>query len=1063
MNTPPGLPSPSLRSLIRGADLILDKFNPKKIIFLDEHGLWRENPSRLNQRVSNEILFFLWSLNKKQRIFFIAFVIFPLAQKFWKTVKWIKISYISEHKCTKTNLDEQIFKIYKDSPLPTKARLFSIILDAFVWFLGYETIRVSASSFVSDWDNEGQKQRQEWKNKILFWDNLIQTLPPGIDVNGFISTSLEKTKQYFPGAIDSLLKTIADEERITDSIKRLSNKIKTVYDQDEISSLIIEKIQPPTGIVTHTSPGLLHPCLDLLKDDRFDICSGIAYQSSVILSILQDPRSTEGLLQAMEGVSLQFTKIRENLIYTLGKLKASDAISTFAQILDSPDEIVSSEPGKPLQSHLLIEQKAEVIRSLGEIGLDAVTCLDLLIKYTDHKSDKLKTYLAWCLGDIGYEQKKSLGGVSADILITLLKLMKIKSRQVFEEAVHALKKIEMPEFVHALHLYDVGAVNILGLKPANRGLYELSETIHYLIKTQGRAVIAVNGDSGTGKTYFCQSLMDGFGDIRPAEIIYLMRDRKKDQKIFNRILGLKWLKDYIEPSFYQDYPVSEEEDDPFAYFQKYIDENRDKKLIILDGCRDGTYFQRVIDLFYIYDILDIEVNFRATFSTRRLNLEEREVALESIKTHLSFLEEPILEDTKFYQEGKILIYDLDNSLSSRLNRRDIKELFQKTRIPAWGELVMLGEFPQEKGVLKFDRKDLQVQAEKFTLKKLNWPGEQGYHFQAKERKFHLDLNNDTGTHPHLLFSLEADDLEPSYLRFYAQDQIAGAGRTGKVFILTFIDNRIFHIDIDEISEIRLWGRDLYTLGRDGNLAHVSFEQNTLTLFNPMGSPACSLIPIAHKRLITGHQDGTLTFWNLSEHAVSVILAHEQAVSSLTCDYYGNYFSGSSEGNLKKWDLVNSTTHTWSGIPGKITKLYGYNQDTRIVISREEADPDNSFSRDQIKIILLKDQEEQMTVFSPHFMDDLSGLNVQKDGRIICSFSSHNKIENSNSLVIFQPRENECTYSLLPGQQTKTTDCIVMGPKILSCGQDAGGEYTLKCWGTEYLVKMELKKLKMVQP
>lgn len=1062
MNTFPRLLSPSLRSLIRGGNIILEEFNPKKIIFLDERGSWQENPTRLNHRISNEILFFLWSLNKKQRTFFNARIFYPLAQKFWETIKWIKVTFIPESPGNNKNLDESVFHIYKDSPLPEESWFFSLLLDAFNWAMGYEATRISASSFVSDWDTEGQKQRLEWKNKISLWANFIQASPRGIDIMGFISTSLDESKNYFPGIIDSLLKKIADEEKIKDSITHLSNKIKTIYNQEEIAPLIIEKIQPPMGIVTQTSPALLRPCLELLKDERFDISSGIAYQSSVILSILRDPRSIEGLLHAMEKVALQFTKIRENLIYTLGSLKASEAISTFAQVLDCPDEIVSSKAGQPPQAHLLIEQKAEVLRSLGRIGLDSVSCLDSLVKYTDHVSDKLKTYLAWCLGNIGYEQKKSMGGVSADILITLLKLMKIKSRQVFEEAVNALQKIDMPEFIHALHLYDVGAVNILGLKPAKRGLYELSETIHYLIKTQGRAVMAVNGDSGTGKTYFCQSLLDGFGDILASEIIYLMRDRKKDQKIFNRILGLKWLKDYIEPSFYQDYPVSEAEDDPKAYFQKFMHENRNKKLIILDGCRDGTYFQRVIDLFYTYGILDIEVNFRATFSTRRTNLEEREIALESIKTHLSFLEEPILEDTKFYQEGKIILYDLDNSLSSRLNRMDIKELFQTNRISSWGELVMLGQFPHEKGVLKFNKKDLDVKTENFYFEAVNWPGEQVHHFRAKERKFQLDLNHNPEEQPNLLFSLEIDDLKPSDLRFYAQNQIAGAGESGKVFILTFIDNRIFFIDTDEISEIKLWGRDIYMLNQAGNLLHISFEQNTLNLFNSLDSPACSLIPMDHKHLLTGHENGTITFWDFSEHTVSVIMAHEQAVSSLNCDYYGNFFSGSSEGIIKKWDPANGTVRTWSGIPGRISRLYEYNQDTRLVISEENTDPVSNLNQNQIRLILLKDSGKQMTFFSPLFMDKVTGLHIQKDGRIICAFNPYAKTKESSSLVVFQPRENECTYSLLPGHKGKTTDCMVMGPKIISCGQDSVGKYTLKSWGTEYLVKTELNKLKMIQ-
>jgi hypothetical protein len=105
---------------------------------------------------------------------------------------------------------------------------------------------------------------------------------------------------------------------------------------------------------------------------------------------------------------------------------------------------------------------------------------------------------------------------------------------------------------------------------------------------------------------------------------------------------------------------------------------------ILYLMRDRHYFQRVIDLFYFHGRLDCEVNFRATHSTRRCNLEEREIALESVKNHLAFLEEPALEDTHFYREGFLILYDLDNSLGSRLNREEIHELFGKSRIESWG-------------------------------------------------------------------------------------------------------------------------------------------------------------------------------------------------------------------------------------------------------------------------------------------------------------------------------------------------------------------------------------------
>src|SRR4030042_2161212 len=167
---------------------------------------------------------------------------------------------------------------------------------------------------------------------------------------------------------------------------------------------------------------------------------------------------------------------------------------------------------------------------------------------------------------------------------------------------------------------------------------------------------------------------------------------KRGHKVFNRLRGLAWLKKHIAPCYYQDYPGAEDEDDPEAYFRRFLEDNSDKRLIILDGCRDRHYFQRVIDFFYLQGELDIEVNFRAHFSTRRLNLETREFALESVKLHLQFLEEPALEDTLFYQEGLVILYDLDKSLGCRLRREETRELFERARGDSWGELIRIGDF-----------------------------------------------------------------------------------------------------------------------------------------------------------------------------------------------------------------------------------------------------------------------------------------------------------------------------------------------------------------------------------
>lgn len=112
-----------------------------------------------------------------------------------------------------------------------------------------------------------------------------------------------------------------------------------------------------------------------------------------------------------------------------------------------------------------------------------------------------------------------------------------KNKEIFEETVTALRKINLPEFIHSLYLYHVGAINLISLKPAEKGLNELSITLNYIIKQKEKVVMAVTGDSGTGKTYFCQVLACGCAGLKPEEILYLRRDSKEGRKIFNRLIG----------------------------------------------------------------------------------------------------------------------------------------------------------------------------------------------------------------------------------------------------------------------------------------------------------------------------------------------------------------------------------------------------------------------------------------------------------------------------------------------------------------------------------------------
>jgi HEAT repeat protein len=131
---------------------------------------------------------------------------------------------------------------------------------------------------------------------------------------------------------------IAEEQKLNDDINKLLKQTVHEGKKEEIYDLIREKIFPSMGVVTETSPALLRPCIQLLKNKSIDVSSGIHYSASVILSILQDPRSNETLLLALKIFPLHFTNIRENIIYTLGSLKENRAVKFIKKVLESPDK-----------------------------------------------------------------------------------------------------------------------------------------------------------------------------------------------------------------------------------------------------------------------------------------------------------------------------------------------------------------------------------------------------------------------------------------------------------------------------------------------------------------------------------------------------------------------------------------------------------------------------------------------------------------------------------------------------------------------------------------------------
>jgi HEAT repeat protein/adenylate kinase family enzyme len=1010
-------PPLSLEDLLTAAKKLIAELDAQKLGYSDPR------KESFHERISKEILFRWKNLGEAELDIALEHSLPPFAENgFWTAAKKLAAP-----------------RFEKTLEVPDMPLSFLVPFEAFLLAVERDSLRCQGEAFVSPWDRESQKLKTEAGKQFQELEGAIDSILTDEEKRAFLAKS-EQAIESSPSIAKSVSALVAEERRLFQSIDRLLEKAGDPKEREDALSALAEKIQPPRGIVTDTSPALLFPCIYLLLNRDIDITSGIPYAASVILSILQDSRSSGPLLAALGSFPLEATRIRENIIYALGKIKIEKGVEAIAEVLDAPDETIVSSNGIEKNVASLLEEKEEGIWALGKLGFASLSVLLKLKRYADHPSPKIRTLLAWSLGEIGKEQKEKLGGVSSDILIALLELLKSKNKDVFIESVSAMKKIEMPQFIHALYLYHAGAVSLLGLKPAQKGLYELSETLHYLLQSKKRVILAVNGDSGTGKTYFCQSIINGFGVLKCSDILYLMRDSRQGRQIFNRILGLAWLKKYIDPCYYHDYPLAEENDDPEAFFQQFLEDCSDKRLIILDGCRDSLYFQRVIDFFYSRGQLDVEVNFRANFSTRRHNLEAREIALESVRTHLQFLEEPALEDTPFYQEGIVILYDLDNSISSRLSSEEVQELFKRQRIDSWGDLIQLGNIGHEAKSLPLQTEKLSFERQSGVLRTEEWNPEAPRPFSQEEKKVSSLLNDDLDHNPNLLKTIALDEIKPCQIRFYAQEQLAGMSEGGSIFVLSFLDNRIFETHIEAAQEIALLGRNIYIAAKSGELLQVSFERNEITLLARTLSPAIKIAPWPRDRILTAHADASIRVWDMLQKNVQIIEGSGHPALALAGDHEGRIYSAGAQRGLCRWDLINGELLTAELCPEDVRFLKLYPGEKILAFG---------CGKDVTSLKIVDFNAGTARVISEDFGPKVSGVNVYFDGRII--FGTHHE------LVILSPQQEGVGYRTLKAHGLEIKDCLVAGPQIISVGQESPDHHTLRIWGTEFYVRREIGK------
>lgn len=95
-----------------------------------------------------------------------------------------------------------------------------------------------------------------------------------------------------------------------------------------------------------------------------------------------------------------------------------------------------------------------------------------------------------------------------------------------------------------------------------------------------------------------------------------------------------------------------------------------------------------------------------------------------------------------------------------------------------------------------------------------------------------------------------------------------------------------------------------------------------------------------------------------------------------------------------------------------------------------------------------------------FENTISSINVNVDGRIIVGLltAKTKARQKSGSLVIISPDKNLWGYTILTGHEINTEDCLIMGPRIITCGIDSRAEHTIRFWGTGSYVKLAVSKL-----
>ncbi|MEO0107180.1 MAG: hypothetical protein ABIL46_07625 [candidate division WOR-3 bacterium] len=1000
--------------LLQNIQILLKNYDCYDIYYLDKNGSWQKNPQTLRDIISSEVWFRIWES-------------FNISQNEGQIISLFNTIINNE------NFQNLLLKFKNTSESTEIDITYTLsIFELLYALIEYQCLVINTEQYIPEWDyKERKKQSQYLSQKNEFETNLRNLLNKTSLYDSFLNLHQEIKKNELFNFITAIINEqnkFCEQQTSVKAILDYNKKFSDIYETLNVN------INLDFGYSITQGKSLVRPLIKILKDDWNMLNPGLKFEIVSMLGALKDPRCARTLVNLLKITRPENTNLISNIVYVLGNVHFIEMSYNLKEILQLPD-YVNVSTGYKIPVY---DVKSEAIWTIGKLGILGKNLINEMAKYRYHKDNTIKIALAWALGIIGAEEKKKEGAVDLEILTTLLEFLNVKDKKLFEEAIYSLKKIGFYEIIEQINFTNIPATPILSLKPSSIGLYELSETIYHLMGLKQPVVMAVTGDSGTGKTYFCEVIKNGFGDIPKDEILYLMRDNPAHRTMFSRMIDQEFVKDFLDPQYYTIEMMDEKKLSPSEAFSNFIKQHSHKKLIILDGWLDEIYFYQVLKTFYQFNYLDCVVNFRTTYSTRRINLETREGILERVKDCLRFVENPPIEETEFYRNGDVFIYNLDNSIGSRLSSEEIKEVFSRKKVGLWADYIRIGRFHKEEKELIIIEEAINTKKEKYTIHPDSEIaiGEEPIDVQTEH--FSRILNENLSSQPNLLQTINLDKTAPMKISYYSPGMIAYSNKDGMVGILTGVNNQNLYT---KIKPDKLLGHchynELLCLAHSSSIHAIDFTKNRKLVFTVSTVPISAFSSDRSKNFITGHYDGTIRLWDFEGKKTSLLLGHKSAIISLLITKNKNIISCGIDGEVRIWNLGDGSMEIFNDSRFTTEYMSTFRFFNNIIFLKNDTFIVLNPELEIIKLIKIN-EIDKITAFYPYY-----------DGRIFAGFEKNDKY----GLIVLEDK----FYKIISFLEKKIDSILIMGPRIITTS-----EMGLNIWGSENYVNGEIEKLKILK-